>query len=118
MTGLRIVFDRERNILGWKKFNCKYNFNNVASGIICGHIFMIIFSSTGYESESFNPLPVNPKNSSALSPTAPKNYSPEAMKGNGNGTQVTVLTPPRGHSSHLNSMSRILILLWLSLTIL
>jgi hypothetical protein len=24
MTGLRLVFDRERMILGWKKFNCKY----------------------------------------------------------------------------------------------
>jgi len=22
MTGLRVVFDRERRILGWKKFNC------------------------------------------------------------------------------------------------
>nr|XP_019705772.1 aspartyl protease family protein 1 isoform X1 [Elaeis guineensis] len=63
MTGLRIVFDSERNILGWKKFNC-------------------------YESEDSNPLPVNPKNSSALSPTAPKNYTPEGMKGNGNGTQA------------------------------
>ncbi|XP_073112962.1 aspartyl protease family protein 1 isoform X4 [Elaeis guineensis] len=93
MTGLRIVFDSERNILGWKKFNC-------------------------YESEDSNPLPVNPKNSSALSPTAPKNYTPEGMKGNGNGTQVTVLTPPLSHSSHLNFMSRILILLLLSLIIL
>ncbi|XP_008800053.2 aspartyl protease family protein 1-like isoform X2 [Phoenix dactylifera] len=91
MTGLRIVFDRERNILGWKRFNC-------------------------YESEDSNPLPVNPKNSSALSPPVPKNYTPEAMKGNG--TQVTVPTPPLSHSSHLDSMSRILILLLLSLTIL
>lgn len=38
MTGLRIVFDRERAILGWKKFDCKYkltyklyNASNIAS---------------------------------------------------------------------------------------
>lgn len=27
MTGYRVVFDRERLVLGWEKFNCKYYFS-------------------------------------------------------------------------------------------
>ncbi|XP_020581742.1 aspartyl protease family protein 1-like isoform X2 [Phalaenopsis equestris] len=69
LTGLRVVFDRERMILGWKKFNC-------------------------YNIEDSNPLPVNPKNSSALPPPptlGPNGYSPEATKQTGNGTQALIL---------------------------
>jgi hypothetical protein len=24
MTGLKVVFDRERSVLGWQKFDCKF----------------------------------------------------------------------------------------------
>ncbi|XP_072966234.1 aspartyl protease family protein 1-like [Typha angustifolia] len=90
MNGLRIVFDRERLILGWKNFNC-------------------------YSVEDSSTLPVN-RNSSASPPTeafAPSSYTPEATKGSRNTTQVTVLTPRANNSSHLNAMTSILLLLLL-----
>ncbi|KAF0891176.1 hypothetical protein E2562_006535 [Oryza meyeriana var. granulata] len=67
MTGLRVVFDRDRKILGWKKFNC-------------------------YDTDSSNPLSVNSRNSSGFSPSAPENYSPQETKG-GNPASVTQLRP-------------------------
>ncbi|XP_072956238.1 aspartyl protease family protein 1-like isoform X1 [Typha angustifolia] len=79
MTGLRVVFDREREILGWKNFNC-------------------------YDVEDSNPLPVNPPNSSGFSPV-PRSYDPEASRESGNGTEVTELTPVN-HSHHVNSLTR------------
>ncbi|KAJ1701867.1 hypothetical protein LUZ63_001646 [Rhynchospora breviuscula] len=68
MTGLRIVFDREKKVLGWKKFNC-------------------------YDVEDSNPFPVNPRNSSS-NPSVRDNYRPEDTKENNNDTtKVTSLTP-------------------------
>ncbi|EMS47670.1 Aspartic proteinase-like protein 1 [Triticum urartu] len=52
MTGVRVVFDRERKILGWKKFNC-------------------------YDTDSSNPLSINSRNSSR---STPENYSPQETK--------------------------------------
>ncbi|TVU07419.1 hypothetical protein EJB05_47473 [Eragrostis curvula] len=63
MTGLRMVFDRERKILGWKKFNC-------------------------YDSDRSNPLSTNSRNSSGISP---KNYSPEETKNPTGVTQLRPL---------------------------
>ncbi|XP_008806141.1 aspartyl protease family protein 1 [Phoenix dactylifera] len=96
MTGLRIVFDRERLILGWKEFDC-------------------------FDVEDSSTLPVN-KNQSAIPPSpafGPSSYTPDATKERGNTTQVTVLTPSSSHSSHLNSMKSIFsTLIVLSLAIL
>ncbi|ONM18497.1 Aspartyl protease family protein 1 [Zea mays] len=55
MTGLRVVFDRERKILGWKKFNC-------------------------YDTDSSNPLSINSRNSSGFSPSTSENYSPQEAR--------------------------------------
>lgn len=103
LTGLRVVFDRERMILGWKKFNC-------------------------YDVEDSNLLPINPpinpRNSSAGSPNAamgPNSYTPEATKNNGNnGTQVSVLTPgaTTGHSSKLKIFTSVCLVYFLHLAIL
>ncbi|XP_039138121.1 aspartyl protease family protein 1 isoform X2 [Dioscorea cayenensis subsp. rotundata] len=89
LTGLRIVFDRERLILGWKQFNC-------------------------YDSDDSSPLPVGPRNSSR-SPGAfgQGSYTPEATKEPGSGTQITVLTPPVNCSSSFNALSIIVLLLML-----
>ncbi|KAK1321784.1 Aspartic proteinase-like protein 1 [Acorus calamus] len=77
MTGLRIVFDRERVILGWKKFNC-------------------------YDVEDSSTLPINPRNSSA--PPVPSvgqnNYTPQATESNENQTQVSVLPRPENYAPH------------------
>ncbi|ONK73625.1 uncharacterized protein A4U43_C04F33570 [Asparagus officinalis] len=99
LTGLRVVFDRDRMIVGWKKFDC-------------------------YKVEDSNPLPVNPRNSSATPPSiafSPSSYTPEATKGKGhNGTEASVLTPgaASSHSSLVNTLaSTILLLLLLPLSI-
>uniref|UniRef100_A0A0E0QUI6 Peptidase A1 domain-containing protein n=1 Tax=Oryza rufipogon TaxID=4529 RepID=A0A0E0QUI6_ORYRU len=66
MSGLKVVFDRERMVLGWKNFNC-YNFDESSR------------------------LPVNPS-PSAVPPKpglGPSSYTPEAAKGAlPNGTQL------------------------------
>ncbi|XP_068646761.1 aspartyl protease family protein 1 isoform X2 [Aristolochia californica] len=78
MTGNRIVFDREKMVLGWKQSDC-------------------------YSSEdSSNTLPINPhKNTTAEPPSVPigpGKYSPEATKETGNrGTQGSVV-PLANHS--------------------
>ncbi|PKA60137.1 Aspartic proteinase-like protein 1 [Apostasia shenzhenica] len=87
LTGLRIVFDRDRMILGWKKFNC-------------------------YDLEESSPLPVNPGNSSAVPPAlGPNVYNPEATRNPTNGTQVTVLSPPANYSSSLKGFTSIMLVL-------
>ncbi|KAL5201253.1 hypothetical protein ABZP36_035607 [Zizania latifolia] len=71
MSGLKVIFDRERMVLGWKKFNC-------------------------YNLDKSSRLPVNPS-PSAVPPKpelGPSGYTPEAAKGAlPNGTQVNVLQP-------------------------
>ncbi|EHA8592547.1 Aspartyl protease family protein 1 [Cocos nucifera] len=87
MTGLRVVFDRERLVLGWKEADC-------------------------YEAEDSSTLPVN-RNQSSIAPApafGPNGYNPEATKQRGNTTQVTVLRPSSSHSSHLNSMKSVLLI--------
>ncbi|KAG0497054.1 hypothetical protein HPP92_001745 [Vanilla planifolia] len=95
LTGLRVVFDRERMIFGWKKFNC-------------------------YDIEDSNPLPVKPGNSSLSpsTPLGPNGYNPEAASDPRNGTQVTVLSPPSNLSSSLNCFVSIRLVLFLFLSIL
>ncbi|XXG59832.1 hypothetical protein AAC387_Pa04g1847 [Persea americana] len=80
MTGQRIVFDREKLVLGWKKFNC-------------------------YDIENSSTLPRNRRNTTAMSPSVdevPSSYNPEATKQTGNESQVSVLPVPPviSHSSH------------------
>ncbi|CAL5073043.1 unnamed protein product [Urochloa decumbens] len=80
MSGLKIVFDRERKVLGWKKFDC-------------------------YSVDNSSKLPVSP-NSSAVPPKpamGPNSYTPEAAKGaSPNGTQVNVLQPSASSSLKLH----------------
>ncbi|XP_042508345.1 aspartyl protease family protein 1-like [Macadamia integrifolia] len=80
MTGYRIVFDRERFVLGWKKFDC-------------------------YDIEYSNTFPVKSPNST----TVPKgvavgqgDYSPEATRERRNSSQISMGPPPFPNcSSHL-----------------
>ncbi|KAF8759387.1 hypothetical protein HU200_010430 [Digitaria exilis] len=80
MSGLKIVFDRERKVLGWKNFDC-------------------------YSVDSSSNLPVN-SNSSAVPPKpamGPNSYTPEATKGaSPNGNQVNVLQPSASSSPKLH----------------
>ncbi|KAI8020042.1 Aspartyl protease family protein 1 [Camellia lanceoleosa] len=94
MTGYRIIFDRERMVLGWESSNC-YDANN---------------SST---------LPTNPKNSGAVTPTT--TVEPEATSGSTNGSPLpspNIPPPASSDSLHLNSYTYTLhIVVFLSLFI-
>ncbi|XVF62229.1 hypothetical protein PTKIN_Ptkin08bG0200600 [Pterospermum kingtungense] len=71
MTGYRIVFDREKMVLGWKASNC-------------------------YDIEASNTLPVNPP--TAVPPATAVN--PEATAGNGKNTDISGASPPMTNRSH------------------
>ncbi|CAL9136551.1 unnamed protein product [Musa acuminata var. zebrina] len=75
LTGLRVVFDRERLILGWKNFDC-YSLEN--SGNLSVH------------------------NSSTTHPAAPapSTYTQEATKVRSNTAQAPAAVAPSIHSSH------------------
>ncbi|OAY77796.1 Aspartic proteinase-like protein 1 [Ananas comosus] len=89
MIGLRLVFDRERLVLGWEKFNC-------------------------YNDTSSSTLPVN-GNSSAPAPAAfaPSSFTPEATKQKPNNAQAPAAPPRSSHSSHLNVMANKFLVLFL-----
>ncbi|KAJ1290636.1 hypothetical protein BS78_02G259800 [Paspalum vaginatum] len=78
MSGLKVVFDRERKVLGWKNFDC-YRVDN---------------------SSSLNP------NTSAVPPKpamGPNSYTPEATKGaSPNSTQVNVVPASASFSLKLH----------------
>ncbi|XP_077246673.1 eukaryotic aspartyl protease family protein [Tasmannia lanceolata] len=79
LTGNRIVFDREKSILGWKKFDC-------------------------YDMEDTHTVPMNQQNFTTEPPSpaiGPNSYTPEATRQTRNGSQVSVLTPSFSHSPHL-----------------
>ncbi|KAE9466347.1 hypothetical protein C3L33_01738, partial [Rhododendron williamsianum] len=61
MTSYRIVFDREKMVLGWESSNC-------------------------YDAEKSSTLPVNPPEPSAIPPTS--TVEPEATSGGGNGSPI------------------------------
>ncbi|KAL6650464.1 hypothetical protein ACP70R_009389 [Stipagrostis hirtigluma subsp. patula] len=88
MTGLRVVFDRERKILGWKRFNC-------------------------YDTDSSNPLSINSRNSSGFS-SAPENYSPQETR---KPTGATQLRPLNNSSPVRLNDSLLLMLLLVQLAI-
>jgi hypothetical protein len=86
MSGLKVVFDRERLVLGWKTFNC-YNVDNSSK------------------------LPVNPNPSSVPTKPAlgPSSSNPEATRGpSPNITQIDVPQPSSSSSIQWHS-SRTLI---------
>ncbi|GAB2282875.1 hypothetical protein Dimus_017409 [Dionaea muscipula] len=69
MTGYRLVFDRERNVLGWKASNCSYDFDTTT-------------------------LPISPQ-SSAVAPSiarAPSSISPSSI-----GPQATIVASNGSH---------------------
>lgn len=93
MTGYRIIFDRERMVLGWESSNC-YNATN---------------SST---------LPINPRNSGAVAPTT--TVQPEATSSSTNGSPLPspdIPPPASSDSPHLNSYTYTLHIVILSLFI-
>lgn len=114
MSGLKIVFDRERKVLGWKKFDCKHLHIYIDDlQIQCAkpqtrmmplHILGFLLLP-GYSVDSSSNLPVNP-NPSAVPPkpaTGPNSYTPEATKGaSPNGNQVNVLQPSASSSLKLH----------------
>ncbi|MBA0590344.1 hypothetical protein Gorai_019056 [Gossypium raimondii] len=76
MTGYRIVFDRERMVLGWKASDC-------------------------YDIEASNTLPVNPP--TAVPPAIAVN--PEATSGNANNTNISGASPSiTSPSRHLKTL--------------
>lgn len=87
MTGLRVVFDRERKILGWKKFNC-------------------------YDTDSSNPLSINSRNSSGFS--TPESYSPQETR---NPAGVSQLRPLNSSSHVTLYSSLLLMLILIQLAI-
>ncbi|RVX16643.1 Aspartyl protease family protein 1 [Vitis vinifera] len=72
MTGYRIIFDREKMVLGWTKSNC-------------------------YDTEESNTLPINPANSPVVPPTV--SVEPEATAGNGNGSHISEAPSPLANGS-------------------
>ncbi|XP_056170049.1 aspartyl protease family protein 1-like [Syzygium oleosum] len=85
MTGYRVVFDRERMVLGWKPSNC-YDVNDTSM------------------------LPVNPKNTSAIPPSVA--FNPEATKSSGDNNRDSAVSPPMlSYSWHLRPFTCLLITL-------
>ncbi|KAJ8764494.1 hypothetical protein K2173_006234 [Erythroxylum novogranatense] len=85
MTGYRVVFDRERNVLGWKLSNCS-------------------------DDDSYsNTLPIAPAGSARPPASA---VIPQATAGNDNNSQVTggLPSPVGNHSPQLNPLTFVLII--------
>ncbi|KAG5534539.1 hypothetical protein RHGRI_022604 [Rhododendron griersonianum] len=78
MTGYRIVFDREKMVLGWESSNC-------------------------YDAEKSSTLPVNPPEPSAIPPTS--TVEPEATSGGGNGSPIPSPGTPSSASDFLHPYS-------------
>ncbi|XP_057500105.1 aspartyl protease family protein 1-like isoform X1 [Actinidia eriantha] len=92
MTGYRIVFDREKMVLGWEASNC-------------------------YDANNYSTLPINPPTSSAVPPTSA--VEPETRSVGSNGSPALSPPPlPGSDSPDLNSFARTLITVFLSLFIL
>ncbi|XP_022775453.1 aspartyl protease family protein 1-like [Durio zibethinus] len=82
MTGYRILFDREKMVLGWKASDC-------------------------YDIEAYNTLPVKP--ATAVSPAIAVN--PQATAGNGNNSEISGASPPMtNRSPQLNTLTCALII--------
>ncbi|KAJ8771137.1 hypothetical protein K2173_023462 [Erythroxylum novogranatense] len=77
MTGYRVVFDRERNVLGWKPSNC---YDDVVNS---------------------NTMPIGPPVSSVPPATA---VNPQATAGIGNNPHVSGMRTPAGHHIHQLSL--------------
>ncbi|XP_057501138.1 uncharacterized protein LOC130785097 isoform X1 [Actinidia eriantha] len=99
MIGYRIVFNREKIVLGWEASNIEY-----------------IFLNNGYDAKNYSSLPINPPTSSKVPPTSAG--EPEARSGGGNGSRSLSPPPlPACDSADLNSFARNLVTVFLSLFI-
>ncbi|KAF7135949.1 hypothetical protein RHSIM_Rhsim08G0030700 [Rhododendron simsii] len=78
MTGYRIVFDREKMVLGWESSNC-------------------------YDAEKSSTSPLNPPEPSAIPPTS--TVKPEARSGGGNGSPIPSPGPSSSASDFLHPYS-------------
>ncbi|XP_057962634.1 aspartyl protease family protein 1-like isoform X1 [Malania oleifera] len=90
MTGYRIVFDREKMVLGWIESNC-------------------------YDTEDFDTLPISPRASAEAPSIAPPAavVDPEAAAGAGNGSHISEAYPDN-HSPLFNIFTCAFMLVFLS----
>lgn len=113
MSGLKVVFDRERLVLGWKTFNCEYfhilwtgSFGYNPSLIQNNALTLSLLSLSGYNVDSSSKLPVNPNPSAVPTKPAmgPSSSNPEAAKGpSPNITQIDVPQPSSSSSFQWHS---------------
>ncbi|KAF8406633.1 hypothetical protein HHK36_008723 [Tetracentron sinense] len=101
MTDHRIVFDREKLVLGWKKSDC-YDIENFSTLPVSPGISPAVPPTIAV-------VPVSPQISPAVPPTsavAPRSYTPEATKESGNGSHISGAAPPSmSHAPRLSPMS-------------
>jgi hypothetical protein len=121
MTGYRVVFDREKLVLGWKKFDCK------CCSRLCT-FFSLMFSSitffnhtlaayAGYDIEDHHNFPIKP-HSITTSPAVAAglgNYTPKSTKETADSSQSSVAWP--SFCSHISPLTcfRFLVILFLLL---
>lgn len=87
MTGYRFVFDRERLVLGWKKFDCKFCLNESTHYIYDHHwsspnyrilVKYKFWSNAGYDdedSDAFEPRSVNYSSVPSAGASIPNNIT-------------------------------------------
>lgn len=107
MTGQRIIFDREKFVLGWEIFNCKccYAKRTTILHVLLAKLWFALsyfwnyyILLSGYDIDDSSTLPVNRRNTTSAVPPSeaivPSSYNPEATKQTGNESQVSVLPVP------------------------
>lgn len=122
MTGYRVVFDREKLVLGWKKFDCK------CCSRLCIFFFHVFIHNllnhplatyAGYDIEDYNTSPIKP-HSITVSPAVAAglgNYStPKSTKETTNSSKSSVAWPSLySHTSPLTFCFRFIVILFLLL---
>lgn len=74
MTGYRIVFDREKLVLGWKKYDCEFCFSESLECVYVydgkNHCWLLkaIVTCAGNSMDGSNALPSKPVNSTNVPP--------------------------------------------------
>lgn len=102
MTGLRVVFDREKLSLGWKKFDCEYISPNESISYLQFSLFMKFFWWLGYSTENSSTRPLQ-NLSPAPSPGVAFEPSTSAEAPNPRSNHTQVVQTPRNRSSRSNS---------------
>ena len=99
MTGYRVIFDREKLVLGWKKFDCKFCSHYAHTFLSCFHLLPFsptLGSFAGYDIEDHNTFPIKPHSTTVPPAVAVGlgNYSsPKSTKEGRNSSQSSVAWP-------------------------